>query len=205
MRGAARGMGIKGNGSQALARNLNSMWISPYLSEGLEEWISNANRNKLPIYLTTKGVQFQPFEASLFRSYIGPLSVLHSGPIYRIYFGAQFCNCFLYMSKTLQPKPERHHSSISDYLNVCRHTYCSNMAKSGMNPKTLQYLMGHSDISVTMNVYTHIGLDDAEKAVIIVEKESRIAVNYFFRLRRLPVLDNGPEHIDHILGIRISA
>jgi len=37
------------------------------------------------------------------------------------------------------------------------------MVKSGMNPKTLQYLMGHSDISVTMNVYTHIGFDDAEE------------------------------------------
>ena len=36
------------------------------------------------------------------------------------------------------------------------------MAKSGMNPKTLQYLMGHLDISVTMNVYMHIGFDDAE-------------------------------------------
>lgn len=47
--------------------------------------------------------------------------------------------------------------------HVCRHTYCSNMAKSGMNPKTLQYLMGHSDISVTMNVYTHIGFNDAEE------------------------------------------
>ena len=47
--------------------------------------------------------------------------------------------------------------------HVCKHTYCSNMAKSGMNPKTLQYLMGHSDISVTMNVYTHIGFDDAEE------------------------------------------
>ena len=46
---------------------------------------------------------------------------------------------------------------------VCRHTYCSNMAKSGMNPKTLQYLMGHSDIAVTLNVYTHVGLEDAEK------------------------------------------
>ena len=46
-------------------------------------------------------------------------------------------------------------------LHVCRHTYCSNMAKSGMNPKTLQYFMGHSDIAVTLNVYTHIGLDDA--------------------------------------------
>lgn len=45
--------------------------------------------------------------------------------------------------------------------HVCRHTYCSNMAKSGMNPKVLQYLMGHSDISVTLNVYTHMKLDDA--------------------------------------------
>lgn len=45
--------------------------------------------------------------------------------------------------------------------HVCRHTYCSNKAKSGMNPKTLQYLMGHSDIGVTMNVYTRLGLEDA--------------------------------------------
>ena len=47
--------------------------------------------------------------------------------------------------------------------HVCRHTYCSNMAQSGMNPKTLPYLMRHSDISVTMNVYMHIGFDDAEE------------------------------------------
>ena len=47
--------------------------------------------------------------------------------------------------------------------HVCRHTFCSNMAKSGMNPKTLQYLMGHSDISVTLNNYTHIGYDDAKE------------------------------------------
>lgn len=45
--------------------------------------------------------------------------------------------------------------------HVCRHTYCSNQAKAGMNPKTLQYLMGHSDIAVTLNVYTHVGLEDA--------------------------------------------
>ena len=47
--------------------------------------------------------------------------------------------------------------------HVCRHTFCSNMAKSGMNPKTLQYLMGHSDIGVTLNTYTHIGFDDAKE------------------------------------------
>ena len=45
--------------------------------------------------------------------------------------------------------------------HVCRHTYCSIQAKAGMYPKTLQYLMGHSDISVTMNTYTHLGLEDA--------------------------------------------
>lgn len=46
--------------------------------------------------------------------------------------------------------------------HVCRHTYCTNMAKSGISVKTLQYLMGHSDISVTMNVYTHLKLEDAQ-------------------------------------------
>ncbi len=47
--------------------------------------------------------------------------------------------------------------------HVCRHTFCSNMAKSGMNPKTLQYIMGHSDIGVTLNTYTHLQYEDAEK------------------------------------------
>lgn len=55
---------------------------------------------------------------------------------------------------------------------VCRHTYCRNMAKSGMNPKTLQYLIGHSDIGVTLNTYTHLGLDDAREAL---ERISRLA------------------------------
>lgn len=54
--------------------------------------------------------------------------------------------------------------------HVCRHTYCSNMAKAGMNPKTLQYLMGHADIGVTLNTYTHIGLDDAKEELERVEK-----------------------------------
>ena len=53
--------------------------------------------------------------------------------------------------------------------HVCRHTFCSNMAKSGVNPKTLQYIMGHSDISVTLNTYSHVGFEDAK------EELSRVA------------------------------
>lgn len=63
--------------------------------------------------------------------------------------------------------------------HVCRHTYCSNMARSGMNPKTLQYLMGHSDIGVTMNVYTHVGFDDAEKELEKLPGEESVRDGHF--------------------------
>jgi hypothetical protein len=55
--------------------------------------------------------------------------------------------------------------------HVCRHTFCSKVAKSGMNPKSLQYIMGHSDIGVALNTYTHVKFEDAEaemKRVAIV-------------------------------------
>lgn len=54
--------------------------------------------------------------------------------------------------------------------HVCRHTFCSNMAKSGMNPKTLQYIMGHSDIGVTLNTYTHTNFENAQEEMEKVAK-----------------------------------
>ena len=57
--------------------------------------------------------------------------------------------------------------------HVCRHTYCTNMALSGVSAKTLQYLMGHSDISITLNVYTHIKFDDAQKEVELVQQRQQ--------------------------------
>ena len=44
--------------------------------------------------------------------------------------------------------------------HVCRHTFCSNMASLGMSPKTLQIIMGHASIEVTLNVYTHLEAGD---------------------------------------------
>lgn len=57
--------------------------------------------------------------------------------------------------------------SLVCYLVNC--VSSSFMAKSGMSPKTLQYLMGHSEIGVTMNVYTHLGLEDATEELRRVE------------------------------------
>lgn len=39
--------------------------------------------------------------------------------------------------------------------HVFRHTFCTNYANDGMDIKNLQYLMGHSDACVTLNVYSH--------------------------------------------------
>ena len=45
--------------------------------------------------------------------------------------------------------------------HVFRHTFCTNMANAGMDVKTLQYIMGHSNVGVTLNVYTHANFDHA--------------------------------------------
>lgn len=54
---------------------------------------------------------------------------------------------------------------------VCRHTYCTNQVKNGVSPKTLQYLMGHSDIATTLQHYTHYNFEDVQKEVLELEKK----------------------------------
>ncbi len=36
-----------------------------------------------------------------------------------------------------------------------RHTFCTDLQKKGIDIRTAQYLMGHSDIQMTANIYTH--------------------------------------------------
>ena len=55
--------------------------------------------------------------------------------------------------------------------HVARHTFATRMAQSGMDVKALQYLMGHSDAGVTMNVYTHTNYDFAEKQMKKIQPE----------------------------------
>ena len=37
-----------------------------------------------------------------------------------------------------------------------RHTYATELAEKGVPLKTAQYLLGHADIRITANIYTHI-------------------------------------------------
>ena len=61
------------------------------------------------------------------------------------------------------------------------------MAKSGMNPKTLQYIMGHSDISVTLNTYSYVHFDDAKEELLRVVQNKQL-VQIGFLLMNLPIL-----------------
>ena len=45
--------------------------------------------------------------------------------------------------------------------HTLRHTFCTNLANAGMNPKALQYIMGHSNITMTLNYYAHATSDSA--------------------------------------------
>lgn len=45
--------------------------------------------------------------------------------------------------------------------HTLRHTFCTNLANAGMNPKALQYIMGHSNINMTLNYYAHATPDNA--------------------------------------------
>lgn len=43
-----------------------------------------------------------------------------------------------------------------DLVPYClRHTFCTELQKKGVDIRTAQYLMGHTDIQMTANVYTH--------------------------------------------------
>lgn len=53
--------------------------------------------------------------------------------------------------------------------HVLRHTFCSKMAVKGMNPKTLQDLMGHANIAVTLQVYTHLKYEELDKEMRRIE------------------------------------
>ena len=88
---------------------------------------------------------------------------------------------------------ERQHREASDFLKYrdsqgrfadfhsLRHTFVTNLCKANVSPKTAQTLARHSDIRLTMNIYTHV--DDQEQAAAIAqlpglddEKEERKSV-----------------------------
>jgi len=62
------------------------------------------------------------------------------------------------MVRGLVKKYNKHHKEPLPNIipHSLRHTFCSRMANAGMNPKALQYIMGHASITMTLDYYTHV-------------------------------------------------
>ena len=59
-------------------------------------------------------------------------------------------------------------------MHVLRHTFATRCIEAGMKPKTLQMILGHSSINVTMNLYVHITDDEKIKEIEYVEKKLKL-------------------------------
>lgn len=51
--------------------------------------------------------------------------------------------------------------------HVLRHTFCTDMHFMGLDPKSLQYFMGHAEARTTMNIYTHASYRNKECSEVI--------------------------------------
>ena len=88
---------------------------------------------------------------------------------------------FLFLDKSGRPKTAMH---LQNYMrgvqerfnevygqgaprvtpHVLRHTFCTNAQRAGIDVKSLQAIMGHSNVSVTLDVYTHTDYSAVEAA-----------------------------------------
>lgn len=55
-------------------------------------------------------------------------------------------------------------------MHVLRHTYATRAIEGGIRPKTLQMILGHSNVGITMNLYVHVTEDEKVKEVERIEK-----------------------------------
>ena len=53
-------------------------------------------------------------------------------------------------------------------MHVLRHTFATRCIEGGMKPKTLQKILGHSNIGITMNLYVHITEDEKHREIDLV-------------------------------------
>jgi integrase len=59
-----------------------------------------------------------------------------------------------------------------------RHTFATLMLELGESPKTVQSMLGHSSIAITLDIYSHVSLD--------LEKRAAARLNAVFRERAFP-------------------
>lgn len=61
-------------------------------------------------------------------------------------------------------------------MHVLRHTFATRCIEGGMTAKTLQKILGHSNIGITMNLYVHITEEEKQKEIDLVAEALKAGV-----------------------------
>ncbi|HBG7072568.1 tyrosine-type recombinase/integrase [Clostridioides difficile] len=77
------------------------------------------------------------------------------------------CN-YQSMLNSLVKKYNKTHEEALPHItpHTLRHTFCTRFANAGMNPKALQYIMGHANITMTLNYYAHATFTSAKAEML---------------------------------------
>ena len=59
-------------------------------------------------------------------------------------------------------------------MHVLRHTFATRCIEGGMKPKTLQMLLDHSNIGITMNLYVHTTEEEKKKEIELVAEALKV-------------------------------
>ena len=57
----------------------------------------------------------------------------------------------------------RKQTGISFTVHMFRHSYATALLRRGVSPEVVQRLLGHSSVSVTVDTYSHLGIEDARR------------------------------------------
>lgn len=57
----------------------------------------------------------------------------------------------------------RERTGISFSVHMFRHSYATALLRRGVSPEVVQRLLGHSSVSVTVDTYSHLGIEDARR------------------------------------------
>ena len=50
-------------------------------------------------------------------------------------------------------------------MHALRHTFATRMMEAGVPAKVVQEMLGHKDVALTLNTYTHVTLDTAHREI----------------------------------------
>lgn len=72
------------------------------------------------------------------------------------------------MLKNLVKKYNKYNEDKLPHItpHILRHTFCTRLANKNMNPKSLQYIMGHANITITLNLYAHASIENVKAEMV---------------------------------------